>query len=293
MTDVVPRIGASIRIFLADGIADGVWVVEKSNWTGKALMAPRTRYKDLRARADLDGPGVYLLAGPTESGVPVVRIYIGETDDLPGRLDSHNKTKDFWNRVIVFTSKDDNLNKAHIRYLEARLISLAKAANRAELENGNVGSMPPLSEPDTAEAEAFLREMLLIYPVLGLLAFQKAEELPSSSVRLFLTGKDTKAEGTETAEGFVVYAGSLARAETVPSIHAYGIQIRQALLDKGVFIVDGPNLRLTEDYVFPSPSTAAMVLLGRTSNGRVEWKSSNGKTLKELQSADGPDELGS
>lgn len=173
MSDLTSALGASIRIFLADGSADGVWVVEKSNWTGKALMAPRTRYKDLRARSDLDGPGVYLLSGPTESGVPAVRVYIGETDDLPGRLDSHNKSKDFWNRVIVFTSKDENLNKAHIRYLEARLISLAKAANRAELENGNVGSMPPLSEPDTAEAEAFLREMLLIYPVLGLLAFQR------------------------------------------------------------------------------------------------------------------------
>ena len=101
MNDLGAPLGTSIRIFLADGISDGVWVVEKSNWTGKALMAPRTRYKDLRARSDLDGPGVYLLAGPTESGVPAVRIYIGETDDLAGRLDSHNKTKDFWSRVIV------------------------------------------------------------------------------------------------------------------------------------------------------------------------------------------------
>jgi hypothetical protein len=289
MTNLAPPLGATIRIFLADGAADGVWIVEKSNWSGKALMAPRTRYRDLRARADLDGPGIYLLAGPTESGVPAVRIYIGETDDLPGRLDSHNKTKDFWNRVIVFTSKDDNLNKAHIRYLEARLISLAKAANRAELENGTVGSMPPLSEPDTAEAEAFLREMLLIYPVLGLLAFQKAEELPSSSVRLFLTGKDTNSEGTETSEGFVVYAGSLGRTEAVPSIHAYGTQLREALIEKGVLVVDGPNLRLTEDYVFPSPCTAAMALLGRTANGRIEWKSADGKTLKDLQAGGVPD----
>ena len=172
-------LGTSIRIFLANGGADGVWVVEKSNWTGKALMAPRTRYKELRSRPDLDGPGVYLLIGPTESGVPATRIYIGETDDLPGRLDNHNKNKDFWNRVIVFTSKDANLNKAHIRHLEGRLIALAKAANRAEIENGNVGSMPPLSEPDTAEAEAFLLEMLLIYPVLGVQVFQKADEQPS------------------------------------------------------------------------------------------------------------------
>ena len=277
-----PR-GTSIRIFLADGQADGVWVVEKSNWTGKALMAPRTRYRNLRDRPDLNGPGVYLLIGPSESGLPPNRVYIGETDDLPGRLDSHNKNKDFWNRAVVFTSKDENLNKAHIRYLEARLLELAKTAKRAELDNSNVGSPQSLSEPDTAEVEAFLDEMLLIYPVLGVQVFQKAEEQPSSSVRLHLVGKDTKAEGTETADGFVVYAGSLARAAAVPSIHAYGTQLRAALVDMGLFVEEGKNFRLTEDYVFASPSTAAMVMLGRTSNGRVEWKTAEGQTLKKLQ----------
>ena len=279
-------LGTSIRIFLANGEADGVWVVEKSNWTGKALMAPRTRYKELRSRPDLDGPGVYLLIGPTESGVPATRVYIGETDDLPGRLDSHNKNKDFWNRVIVFTSKDANLNKAHIRHLEGRLIALAKAANRAEIENGNVGSMPPLSEPDTAETEAFLLEMLLIYPVLGVQVFQKADEQPSRTVELHLVGKGTTARGTETPDGFVVFAGSLARADAVPSIHAYGTQLRAALVDSGRLVPDGDHLRLTEDYVFSSPSTAAMVMLGRTSNGRLEWKTPDGVSLKTLQGSD-------
>lgn len=279
-------LGTSIRIFLADGIADGVWVVEKSNWTGKALMAPRTRYPRLRARPDLDGPGVYLLVGPTESGLLPSRVYIGETDDLPGRLDSHNKNKGFWNRAIVFTSKDENLNKAHIRYLEARLIELAGSAKRAEIDNGNAGSRPPLSEADSAEAEAFLTEMLLIYPVLGVQVFQKAEEQPSSSVRLRLSGKDAKAEGTETADGFVVYEGSLARADSVPSIHAYGAQLRAAMAEKGLFVEAGKHLRLTEDYVFASPSTAAMVMLGKPANGRIEWKTAEGQTLKELQTLD-------
>lgn len=286
MQAVPAPLGTSIRIFLANGGADGVWVVEKSNWTGKALMAPRTRYKELRSRPDLDGPGVYLLIGPTETGVPAIRIYIGETDDLPGRLDNHNKNKDFWNRVIVFTSKDANLNKAHIRHLEARLITLAKAANRAEIENGNVGSMPPLSEPDTAESEAFLLEMLLIYPVLGVQVFQKADEQPSRTVELHLAGKGTAARGTETPDGFVVFAGSLARASEVPSIHAYGSQLRAALVDSGRLVVEGEHLRLTEDYVFSSPSTAAMVMQGRTANGRIEWKTSDGVSLKALQSSD-------
>jgi hypothetical protein len=290
VTDLPGALGTSIRIFLANGGADGVWVVEKSNWTGKALMAPRTRYRELRLRPDLDGPGVYLLIGPTESGVPTHRVYIGETDDLPGRLDHHNRTKGFWNRAIVFTSKDANLNKAHIRHLEGRLIGLAQAASRAELDNGTVGSMPPLSELDTAEAEAFLAEMLLIYPVLGVQVFQKAAEQPSASTLLHLTGKGTKAHGTETPDGFVVHAGLLARHDTVPSIHAYGRQLRDALVEKGRLVPNGAHLRLTEDYVFASPSTAAMVMLGRTANGRVEWKTAGGKSLKDLQTegADGP-----
>lgn len=281
-------LGTSIRIFLASGGADGVWVVEKSNWTGKALMAPRTRFQDLRARADLDGPGVYLLVGPAESGVYPHRIYIGETDDLPGRLDSHNRSKDFWNRAIVFTSKDANLNKAHIRHIEGRLIALARAANRAEIDNGNVGSTPPLSEADTAEAEAFLAEMLLIYPVLGVHSFEKAEDQPSRTVELLLKGLNAEARGSETAEGFVVFEGSLARASHTPSNHPHVVRLREDLVRSGHLVAEGDQLRFTDDYVFDSPSTAAAVVLGRSANGRTEWKTPEGVSLKELQSsADG------
>ena len=87
------RLGASVQIFLADGTADGVWEVEKLNWTGKALVAPRTRFQDLRSHRDLNGPGVYLLIGPSESELQAHRFYIGETDDLPRRLDDHNRNK--------------------------------------------------------------------------------------------------------------------------------------------------------------------------------------------------------
>lgn len=93
MSDLPRRLGTSIRIFLASGEADGVWVAEKSNWTGKALMAPRTRFRDLRSRSDLTGPGIYLLIGPSESELQAHRFYIGETDDLPRRLDDHNRNK--------------------------------------------------------------------------------------------------------------------------------------------------------------------------------------------------------
>jgi Domain of unknown function (DUF4357) len=279
----LPALATSIRLFLAEGTPDGLWVVEKSNWTGVALMAPRTGYSTLRARHELDGPGVYVLIGPPESGAKPGRVYIGETDVLRPRLDSHQKNKDFWTKVIVFTAKDANLNKAHVRYLESRLMGLADHANRYEKDNGTLSLAPALSEADRADMEAFLADMLLIYPVLGLHAFEKAEAAAPPSGRLRLIGKDTKAEGVDTPDGFLVYSGALARKETVPSIHAYGRDLRDSLLAAKIFVDDGDHYRLTEDHLFGSPSMAAMVLLGRTSNGRIEWKTAEGVTLKSLQ----------
>ena len=278
-------LATSIKLFLAEGTPDGLWVVEKSNWTGLALMAPRSRYTVLRGRVEMNGPGVYVLVGPPEGGAKATRIYIGETDVLRDRLDNHQSKKDFWTKVVIFTAKDSNLNKAHVRYLESRLLSIAAEAKRAELDNGATSALPSLSEADRADMEAFLADMLIIYPVLGLNAFEKADEPTTAgpAERLHLTGKDTKAEGRETADGFVVYEGALARLDTVPSIHAYGRDIRESLTAAGVFVVDGRYLRLTQDYVFGSPSMASMVLLGRTANGRIEWKTSTGTTLKDLQ----------
>lgn len=276
----------SIRLFLAEGTPDGLWLVEKSNWTGVALMAPRSNYTSLRARPELNGPGVYVLIGPPEGAAKTARIYLGETDVLRDRLDNHQRNKDFWTKAIVFTSKDTNLNKAHVRYLESRLIRIAVDAKRVEVENTSTTSLPGLSEADRADMEAFLDDMLLIYPVLGLSAFEATTSTAeaAASPRLFLTGKDAQAEGREVSDGFVVYEGSLARLDTVPSVHTYLVTHRQNLIDEGLLVPHGEHqLRLTQDWIFSSPSSAAGVLLARSANGRIEWKDDTGITLKELQ----------
>jgi hypothetical protein len=284
----VTALGTSIRIFLADGTADGLRIAEKSNWTGLALLFPRVAYPVVRKRSELQGPGVYVLFGPTESGGLAHRIYIGESDELRSRLDDHAKRKDFWTKAIVFTSKDANLNKAHVRYLEARLISIAGEAKRAELDNGVVQQQTKLSDADRADAEAFLADMLLLYPVLGLDAFERVEETVAPEQRLHLSGKGAVAEGSDTAEGFVVFTGAQVRKDVVESLREHGafvIAMRQKLVQQGLLVESGDGYVLTQDYVFSSPSTAAMVLLGRTANGRIEWKDSNGRTLKSLQEA--------
>ena len=144
--------GFSVRIFLPSGDPDGLRIVEKSNWTGQGLFFPRSVFADVRQRPELKRTGVYVLWGPGESG-QLPRVYVGEGDGVLPRLDQHAKTKDFWTHAAVFSSKDQNLNTAHVQYLESSLVALANEAKRCELDNGNVPQLPSLSEADAADAE--------------------------------------------------------------------------------------------------------------------------------------------
>jgi hypothetical protein len=277
--------GFSVRIFIPSGNPDGLRIIEKSNWIGQGLFFPRALLPEARQRDELKRTGVYVLWGPGESG-QLLRIYVGEGDSVLSRLDQHAKQKDFWTHAVVFTSKDQNLNKAHVKYLEARLVQLAADAKRAELDNGSIPQLPTLSEADKADAEAFLQDMLLCLPILGLNVFEKAKAPGEKSRDLILRGKGIEARGQDTAEGFVVRAGSLAVKEELPSLHQNLKELRRVLLDQGVFVDEDKHYRLTQDYTFNSPSTAAGVLLGRSANGRIEWKDAQGRTLKEIQEAE-------
>ena len=277
--------GSSIKIFLPKGTTDGLWVVDLSNWTGRALVAPRSRAASLLEREELSGPGVYILIGPADSAAKADQIYIGEADVLRTRLKQHGD-KDFWTRTIIFVALDASLNKARIKYLESRLVYLATEADRSEVANSAAPKLPALSESDMAEVEGFLEEMLVIYPVLGVKSFEQAQTWAESgrdTTIFHLKGAETDAKGAAVVDGFVVFGGSLGRASHVPSIHEYGIALRQSLIADGTIVEEGAHLRFVKDHIFSSPSTAAMVLFGRTSNGRVDWKTSAGQTLKDSQ----------
>jgi hypothetical protein len=272
----------SLRIFVPGEELEGVRLIEKSNWNGRGLVCPRAVFVRAKSRTEFGKTGVYVLSGPgTEGNLP--RIYIGEGDPTGPRIEQHYGRKDFWTTVFLFTSKDAYLNKAHIQYLEARLITLAAEAKRCELDNGNRPTLPSMSEADIAEAEGFLSEMLVCFPVVGLGVFEKpARVLPGYRV-LCLKGKGIEAKGYESPEGFVVLANSGAVKEEVPSIHRFMLDMRATFVKSGVLRDDGGVYRFSQDYEFDSPSTAAGVVLGRSANGRLEWKDSSGRSLKELQ----------
>jgi hypothetical protein len=159
------------------------------------LVSSRSDYPRARKRTEYGRPGVYLLTGPPSGNALKDQLYIGEADDVRERVDQHLKGKDFWTTVIAFTSKDENLNKAHVRYLEARLVQLATKAGRVGVLNGNAPAPPKLSEPDRADMEAYLREMLVILPVLGVVALEAIEAQAPESARLYLKGRTRRRPG--------------------------------------------------------------------------------------------------
>ncbi len=277
--------GFSVHVFLPGGDPDGLKIVEKSNWTGRGLVFPRSLFAEARQRPELAGTGVYVLEGPSDQS-QLPRVYIGEGDPIRARLEQHAKSKDFWTKAVVFTSKDQNLNKAHVQYLEARLVQLAIEAKRCELDNANAPQPASLSEADVAEVEGFLSDMLLCFPVLGVGFFEKAAEASPKAKEFVLKGKGIEATGFESPQGFVVRSGSRAVKDEVASIQPFLTELRRALIDKGVFKADAHGYVLTQDYTFASPSTAGGVLLGRSTNGRLEWKTRDGRTLKEIQEAE-------
>lgn len=279
-----PSRGVSIKMFLADGTPEGLRLIEKSNWTGMGLMCSRTRYLEVRGRDEFTRPGVYLLFGPPSSDSSQQTIYIGQAEVARERLDQHIRGKEFWTHVILFFSKDTNLNKAHVQYLESRLIDIASKARRATMENGNAPRVPSLSEADRADAESFLDDMLLLYPVLGVSAFETVEQAEKrGGTILHLSARQTSARAVETDEGFVVLKDSRGRIDERNSIAPYLVTLRKQLIDSGVLKVTGDNLLFTQDWIFESPSTAAGVVAGGNMNGREVWKDDDGKMLKELQ----------
>ena len=169
----------------------------------------------------------------------------------------HVKNKDFWTHAVVFTSKDRNLNKAHIQFLESSLIDRATASKRCILDNGNSPSLPSLSSQDKADAELFLSDLLLCMPALGYGFFAPPPSVQTKGrIDYHLKARGIEARGYESSQGFVVRAASQAAKDEVDSIHAFLSASRADLLARGLLVDRGEHFELTQDYLFPTPSNA-------------------------------------
>ncbi len=279
----------SMKIFLADGDPEGLKIIEKSNRTGAAVVFSRANFLDAaKRRAEFLQTGVYILVGPSErSHLPV--IYIGEGDPVKPRLNEHYAKKDFWTWGVFFIAKDNSLNKAHVKYLESRLIEMAQEAKQATLDNTNSSSSPNLTEAEKADLDSLLHEDILnVCPLIGLGVFKKADDRGRTKNILYAEQGTITASGQESLTGFTVFKDSTMRKEETNTIPAFVHSLRQDIIGANVVVDSADYYTFTRDYVFPSPSSAAGVILGRSANGRTEWKNKAGKTLKEIQAGKTP-----
>jgi hypothetical protein len=275
---------ATIKLFLPRGDAKSLRTAEISNWTGKAVAAPRTEIDELLAREELDKAGVYILTG-NDPLTNAARAYIGEAEVIRERLKQH-KTKEFWVSAIVFVSKDENLTKAHVRYLESRLLAEAAKVNRFTLEQNQAGGAK-LPESDREDMEVFLARIRQLLPVLGSdilapIAQPAAKAQPSGM--LYCRIKGAEGRGQRTVNGFVIFRGSTAVLEERPSAenYPYVMAQRKQLIAEGVLTEKDGFLVFTRDAEFSSPSAAAAVIHGGSANGLIAWKTEGGKSLKQL-----------
>lgn len=277
---------ATIKIFLIHGDPKRLRTAELSNWTGKAVSGPRSEFDSVLAREESGNSGIYFLTGiDPETGNS--SVYIGEAETIRDRVKGH-LDKDYWNHISFFTSKDENLTKAHIRYLEGRLIDQAKKVGRAEVKNSQ-GSGSKLPESDREDMEIFLEKIHQLLPVLGVEVLVPAAATITDSKEfetLTCEIKGLKATGHLTPNGLVVLAGSQAVLTERPSTQKYPwpINMRQQLKDQGALKVEADYLLFTKDVEFSSPSAAAAVIHGGHTNGLTAWKNKVGKTIKQLES---------
>ena len=285
--------GKKLTVYMIDGTAYGPRFSEIGNWVGKAVYSSRAALNKIMNRSEFDNPGVYCLKDDPTDDAFDEKIYIGEAENIKARLKSHlgDQNKDF-KELIFFISKDELLTKTQIRYLESRLVQLAIHAKTAQIDNSNNPRLPTLHEADVSDMEYFLEQIKLILPVMGFnflipstadLKATRDDEDTTENETYFIKSKSFRATMTETDQGYIVAKGSEAKKSLSNSCTQTYRNMRRKLIETNILVESGDKLIFSEDAVFNSISAAANMVLGRNSNGFLEWVNKDGKTFKEIQ----------
>lgn len=274
--------GKSIELFLVNGTAEGLVTAELSNWNGKSIKIPRTGVLGCD-REDVKGAGVYFLFCQEESGDD--SVYIGEAENVLDRLNQHlrdyhsGKEKYYWNTAVVFVGRD--LNKALIRYLENRLVEIARDSKRYIVLTRNTYKNTVMKESQIAVMEEFIENVKILISTLGYKVLVPAPQATDETVYLYCKGSGANAKGFVSAGGFTVLKDSVISDHIVPSLETSG---KTYYILRNKLELDGTisDRIFTRNYEFSAPSAASAVILGHTSNGNIDWKTADGTKLRDL-----------
>lgn len=276
----------TIQIFLPGGDPQGIRIAEITTRIVQVIEVPRSLLSDFLKMPESDQVALYFLFSEEEDGSER-KVYIGQTGDLRKRLVKHHKEKEFWESALVLVSRTDSLTQTHALFLEWHSIQEAKKAARYSTENGNDGSKPHTPAPLAADClEIFETGHTLLatlgYPIFDSIAKSAASAKPDEFFYCKASGANGR--GMYTEEGFVVLKDSIGRKENVASLKGTaGERLRDRLLENGVMRVEGDTVVFEKDHLFRSPSMAALSLMGRTTNGWIDWKNKDGQTLDAVK----------
>lgn len=277
-------LGKTITMYLVDGVPDGRICTYLSNWNGQCIKIPRNMLGESKDRSEANNSGIYFLFGNSEQDDELPQVYVGEAENVYIRLGQHIKGKEFWTDAVVFSSKDDNLTKAHIRYLEYRLLQLMKRNANYQLINLNDGNKTKLPEFAQADMEAYLDNVKIVLPALGYNVFATTPKDKKQKTKEFsLSVKGISAKGFLSKKGFVVLKGSVVSKTVTNSMSAGYRKKRDHLLANGIIVERNGELVFTEDVEFRSPTEAGVIVTGRSTSGRQSWRNVQGKTIKEIE----------
>lgn len=280
--------GKHIELFLIDGVPGGMTTAEIAGWTGHVLAAERSNLGALLRRPETSRNGAYLFLADDADAVAGVRCYIGRTESFTQRFPSHSELKSReWDRIIIITNKDDSFSEGHWGYLESRLVELTRLASRCTLTNGNDPQGRRLSEAAQSDMEAFLAQLQIVLPVLGVAVLRSRETAKASGAadnvspefRLIDVKRGVDARAQVIDGEFTLLEGSrvvpawtaTGRAATTQRAYSAFKEEHQRLVIDGSISVEGTAGKAVRDIRFTSPSRAAAIALGRSSNGRNEW----------------------
>ena len=167
----------TISIYVPDGDPEGLRLVNRTNWTGLGLVFRRSDWPGVCNRDEMRRAGVYILVGDGDEDDNRPTLYIGQTDRIDRRIDRHHRSrsKKFWNRAVAFVSNvstDGGLNRAHVTWLEHKLVKRAEETGRCRLANGSAPREGALSEAEKAGTQGFLKGILQILPLVGVREFE-------------------------------------------------------------------------------------------------------------------------
>lgn len=281
--------GVKITIYLNDDLPRGIREAKIDQWSGKAACSPRNRLKDLFEQVSelRHGACIYFLIGePADGGL--LRVYVGEADGFQQRIRDHEYKKDWWQDVVIFFAPDGSLTKTSVKFLESITVERLRKAGKCVLQNEKEPALPSLPKEDISGLERFYEYAILIMPLLGYDIFIQNDEKEVKSVFKFFVAsskeKGAGGQGLLLKDGKMeVLKGASLITQEASSFKNYAYKkLKDQLMALGKIEQKGNKLVLSDDHVFDSPSAAAAVLLGRPVSGPLEWKTKEGKSLRQV-----------